>query len=308
MSDMARSATTTDAFSAVAEASRAAPRRHRRRGGDGRRARRPGRAHAAAGLQAPRRSCGRSASSPCAPTASTAGTGSTARRCDRSTTGCALRAHLEHPPRPARRPPRRAPDPGGRTTMNTTPPQPPRLRRRHAPERHRDRHHPAVRAPAELLFRAYTTPELVRRWWGFETSEWLVCDIDLRVGGAWRYVIREQAEPSRSASTASTGRSRARPARDDRGLRGHARTPAPLDTVVFEEVDGVTTMTMTVHPHVPGAPRRPHRLGHGGRHAGLDGPPRGRRPRGGCMRMGVTPPAAPRSPGRRRSPPRSAGP
>jgi uncharacterized protein YndB with AHSA1/START domain len=50
----------------------------------------------------------------------------------------------------------------------------------------------AFDAPADLLFTALTTPELVKRWWGFETSEWLVCDIDLRVGGAWRYVIREQ--------------------------------------------------------------------------------------------------------------------
>lgn len=46
-------------------------------------------------------------------------------------------------------------------------------------------------APAELVYRATTTPELVKRWWGFPTSEWLVCDIDLRVGGQWRYVIRE---------------------------------------------------------------------------------------------------------------------
>ncbi len=46
-------------------------------------------------------------------------------------------------------------------------------------------------APADLIFKAYTTPELVKRWWGFESSEWLVCDIDLRVGGTWRYVIRE---------------------------------------------------------------------------------------------------------------------
>lgn len=47
-------------------------------------------------------------------------------------------------------------------------------------------------APAELVFKAYTTPELVRRWWGFETSERLVCEIDLRVGGTWRFVTRER--------------------------------------------------------------------------------------------------------------------
>ena len=50
----------------------------------------------------------------------------------------------------------------------------------------------AFDAPADLVFQAYTTPDLVKRWWGFETSEWLVCDIDLRVGGTWRYVTREQ--------------------------------------------------------------------------------------------------------------------
>jgi uncharacterized protein YndB with AHSA1/START domain len=50
----------------------------------------------------------------------------------------------------------------------------------------------AFDAPADLVFTALTTPELVQRWWGYETSEWLVCDIDVRVGGAWRYVIRER--------------------------------------------------------------------------------------------------------------------
>jgi uncharacterized protein YndB with AHSA1/START domain len=47
-------------------------------------------------------------------------------------------------------------------------------------------------APAEAIFKATTTPELVQRWWGFGTAEWLVCDIDLRVGGGYRYVIRDR--------------------------------------------------------------------------------------------------------------------
>jgi uncharacterized protein YndB with AHSA1/START domain len=46
-------------------------------------------------------------------------------------------------------------------------------------------------APRELVFAAYTTPEHVKRWWGFRESTMLVCEIDLRVGGAWRYVTRE---------------------------------------------------------------------------------------------------------------------
>jgi uncharacterized protein YndB with AHSA1/START domain len=45
-------------------------------------------------------------------------------------------------------------------------------------------------APARSVFRAFTTPELVKRWWADEADEWLVCDIDLRPGGRWRWVFR----------------------------------------------------------------------------------------------------------------------
>ena len=44
-------------------------------------------------------------------------------------------------------------------------------------------------APKELVFKAWTTPELVRRWWHANRGEMTVCEIDLRVGGAWRYVM-----------------------------------------------------------------------------------------------------------------------
>ena len=44
-------------------------------------------------------------------------------------------------------------------------------------------------APRELVYRAYTTPELVRRWWHAKRGEMTVCEIDLRVGGEWRYVM-----------------------------------------------------------------------------------------------------------------------
>jgi len=46
-------------------------------------------------------------------------------------------------------------------------------------------------APARLVFEAWTTPEHVRRWWGTEAAPLVVCDIDLRVGGSWRYVMRD---------------------------------------------------------------------------------------------------------------------
>jgi uncharacterized protein YndB with AHSA1/START domain len=44
-------------------------------------------------------------------------------------------------------------------------------------------------APKEFVYRAYTEPDLVRRWWHANRGEMTVCDIDLRVGGQWRYVM-----------------------------------------------------------------------------------------------------------------------
>jgi uncharacterized protein YndB with AHSA1/START domain len=43
-------------------------------------------------------------------------------------------------------------------------------------------------APKALVWKAWTTPELVRRWWGAKRGEVKVAEIDLRVGGKWRYV------------------------------------------------------------------------------------------------------------------------
>ncbi len=99
-------------------------------------------------------------------------------------------------------------------------------------------------ASAELIFKALTTPELVKRWWGFDTSVWQVCEIDLRVGGQWRYVIndrdmevgfhgeyREIAGPHRLVSTEV--------------YEGFPDGEA-LNVVTLEEVDGVTTMKVLV--------------------------------------------------------------
>ena len=44
-------------------------------------------------------------------------------------------------------------------------------------------------ARKHLVYRAWTTPELVRHWWIANRGEATVCEIDLRVGGAWRYVM-----------------------------------------------------------------------------------------------------------------------
>ena len=44
-------------------------------------------------------------------------------------------------------------------------------------------------APKHLVFEAYTKPEHVRRWWTAKRGEVTECEIDLRVGGRWRYVM-----------------------------------------------------------------------------------------------------------------------
>ncbi len=43
-------------------------------------------------------------------------------------------------------------------------------------------------APRHLVYKAWTTPELVKRWWHANRGEVTVAEIDLRVGGTWRYV------------------------------------------------------------------------------------------------------------------------
>ena len=44
-------------------------------------------------------------------------------------------------------------------------------------------------APKHLVYRAWTTPELVRRWWSGQRGHVTSAEIDLRVGGMWRYVM-----------------------------------------------------------------------------------------------------------------------
>jgi uncharacterized protein YndB with AHSA1/START domain len=43
-------------------------------------------------------------------------------------------------------------------------------------------------APARTLFEIWTKPEHVRKWYGVRSTVVTVCEIDLRVGGAWRWV------------------------------------------------------------------------------------------------------------------------
>ena len=44
-------------------------------------------------------------------------------------------------------------------------------------------------APRHLVYKAWTTPDLVKRWWHANRGTATICEIDLRVGGTWRYVM-----------------------------------------------------------------------------------------------------------------------
>lgn len=45
-------------------------------------------------------------------------------------------------------------------------------------------------APRRLVFDALTKPELLRRWFGARGWNLIACEVDLRAGGAWRFVSR----------------------------------------------------------------------------------------------------------------------
>ena len=102
-------------------------------------------------------------------------------------------------------------------------------------------------APRNLVFEAYTKPELVQRWLGVHAGwSWAVCEMDLRVGGAYRYVwrgpngvemgmrgvYREVVVPERIVATEKF---------DQSWYPGEA-----VSTVVMVQQGDKTTLTLTV--------------------------------------------------------------
>jgi uncharacterized protein YndB with AHSA1/START domain len=99
-------------------------------------------------------------------------------------------------------------------------------------------------APRHLVYKAWTTPELVRRWWPGQRGRMTVAEIDLRVGGAWRYVMiahgghevgfhgefREIAPNERIVNTEI--------------YEGAPEGGAALNLVTFSETDGRTTVEL----------------------------------------------------------------
>ena len=106
-------------------------------------------------------------------------------------------------------------------------------------------------APKHLVYRAWTTPELVKRWWHANRGEVTLAEIDLRVGGMWRYVSRsedgfevafhgEYREIVPNERLVSTEVYEGIPDADEH---------AALDTLTLTESDGRTTLTVLVeHP------------------------------------------------------------
>jgi uncharacterized protein YndB with AHSA1/START domain len=98
-------------------------------------------------------------------------------------------------------------------------------------------------APRRLVFDAWTRPEQVSRWLlGPDGWTMPICEIDLRVGGAWRYVLRHPG--GREMTMRGVYREIDRPGRlvsteSFDGMPGEG-----VNTFLLDEVDGVTTVTI----------------------------------------------------------------
>jgi uncharacterized protein YndB with AHSA1/START domain len=106
-------------------------------------------------------------------------------------------------------------------------------------------------APKELVYRAFTTPELVKRWWHAKRGTMTVAEIDLRVGGKWRYVMvaddgmevgfhgeyREIVPNERIVST-EIYEGLPEGVTEEQGMT--------VNTATFDEVDGRTTLTLLI--------------------------------------------------------------
>jgi uncharacterized protein YndB with AHSA1/START domain len=106
-------------------------------------------------------------------------------------------------------------------------------------------------APKHLVYKAWTTPELVKRWWNAKRGEVTIAEIDLRVGGKWRWVMiadngfevgfhGEYLELVPDEQIVSTEVYEGLPegVSDDEG--------GTVNTATFAEVEGRTTLTLLI--------------------------------------------------------------
>src|SRR6266516_4512247 len=106
-------------------------------------------------------------------------------------------------------------------------------------------------APKHLVYKAFTTPELVKRWWHANRGEMTIAEIDLQVGGKWRYVMvadggmevgfhgeyREIVPDERIIST-EVFEGLPEGVSEEEG--------ATVNTATFTEIDGRTTLTLLI--------------------------------------------------------------
>jgi uncharacterized protein YndB with AHSA1/START domain len=107
-----------------------------------------------------------------------------------------------------------------------------------------------VDAPRALVFDAFTKPEHIMRWMGPSYLTWVVCESDLRVGGAYRWVQR--APDGQEFGFHGEFREIVRP---EKVVRTFVFDPFPdaeaIETLTLEERAGKTTVTtLTVHKTV----------------------------------------------------------
>jgi uncharacterized protein YndB with AHSA1/START domain len=105
-------------------------------------------------------------------------------------------------------------------------------------------------APKHLVYKAWTTPELVKRWWHARRGEATIAEIDLRVGGRWRSVMvtddgaevgfhGEYCEIVPNERIVSTEVYEGMP-------QGEGPEQGTLNTATFTELDGRTTLTLLI--------------------------------------------------------------
>jgi uncharacterized protein YndB with AHSA1/START domain len=99
-------------------------------------------------------------------------------------------------------------------------------------------------APRRLVVEAMSTPELIKRWLGGVRATVLSVDVDFRVGGKYRYVLRANQGGNEFGFGGTY-----REIGDERVIHSEAFDGYPgesLVTTTFVEQAGKTTMTVTV--------------------------------------------------------------
>lgn len=99
-------------------------------------------------------------------------------------------------------------------------------------------------APPTLVFDAYTQPQLLKRWYGAPGRSLVICEVDLRVGGAYRFLWR--GEGKQDVGMRGVHREVVRPERLVRTERWEDWDAGEIiETVTFIEHAGQTVLTST---------------------------------------------------------------